>query len=185
MAGGEIKEAPRADAGVVDRRERHEIDTGQVGNARAQEQGFPNMPVAHDVVDAAPTILETAIPDPNVHRVPVDRLDAGAAAEELAAQHGILCLALSLGTAEDEAVGRVAENEVARLVVSREGWAVGQRRAGVARPVEGEPRNLRIPCIPLEHGAAVGAVPAEKRTRRVLTDDGDALAIGVCLAKRF
>jgi len=71
------------------------------------------------------------------------------------------------------------EDEVAGLVVGREGRPVNQRGLGAAGPIKSQARDFGVPGIPLEHGAAVGSVPAKHRTRRVLADDRDALAIGV------
>src|SRR5262245_56165081 len=110
MAAGKIEKAPRSNAGIINDREDHQIDAAEISHARAEKKRFPNVPVAHDIVDTAPAVLEPAVPDPDVHRIPIQCLDGGGAAEELAAEHGVLRLTGGFRRAEDQAVGRVAED---------------------------------------------------------------------------
>src|SRR5436309_1772136 len=57
----------RTGAGVVDGGKSHQVDRAQICLARPKKKRLPDMPIAHDIVDAAPAIHEAAIPDPNVH----------------------------------------------------------------------------------------------------------------------
>ena len=131
------------------------------------------MPVTHHVVDSASAVLETAVPDPDVHRVPVDGLEADATPQETAAKDLVLRLSGGVGTAEDNAVLGVTQHQVAGFVVSGEVRSIAQAGLRAAGPVEGQSRELGVPGVPLEHGPAVRAVPTQHDASRVFANYGD------------
>src|SRR5205807_259178 len=110
VAGGEIHEAFGADAGVVDDRESHQVADADVRLARAKEQRIPAMPVPHHVVHAAAAVFETAIPDPDIHRIPAGGHDTGLALVELTAQDFVLSLARVLLASKKKSGFDVAED---------------------------------------------------------------------------
>ena len=184
MTAGEVEEPLRADTGVVDHREGHQVHQADIGDFRAEEEVLPCVPVAHHVVDAAAAVLETAVPDPDVHGVPVDGLDAHAAAQEAAANDLVLRLSGRIGAAEDDAALGVAQDQIAGLVVGGEVRSIAQTGLRAAAAVEGQSRKLGVPGIPLEHRSAFRAVPAEHDAGRIFADHRDHVVL-VGLARRF
>src|SRR6185437_7870229 len=137
------------------------------------------MPVPHDIVNAAIAILESAVPDPNVHRVPPCRHDASLAMMKLATEYFVLGLPLVFLAAKEKSGLDVSKDQIARLVIGGKRGTILQADVRLSRAIERKARHARIPRVPVDQSPAGLTVPDQGCVGRILTAEPDAHAIFV------
>ena len=160
-----------ADRGVVHGGEAHAVHRADVHVLGTQEDVAVGLVAAHAVVDAPAAVLEEAIPDVDVQRVPVDRGDAFVAAEELATEDGVFRRAVGLGVAEvqGDAVD-VLEDQVTQFAIGGEPAGPDQPSVGLLSPVEPQPADLAVPGVVTQDRFVGRAIPEQDGGGRVRAD---------------